>query len=100
MGAANRTKGARAPRKALAAAKAQWALRALELKGVLKGARSLRLSTRVDPGLMQAARDKLGAGSDTEVVTAALAVLAGGDDFGAWLVSREGRLPEDFELGF
>ncbi len=72
----------------------------LERRGVLSGARSHRLSARIDPGLLRAARDKLGEGSDSEVVTAALAVLAGGDDFGAWLVGQAGALPEDFELAF
>jgi hypothetical protein len=72
----------------------------LERRGVLAGKRSHKLSARVDPGLLDAARQRLGQGSDTEVVTAALAVLAGGEDFGAWLVSRAGRLPQDFELEF
>ncbi len=37
---------------------------------------------------------------DTELLTAALALAAGGDDFGAWLVTGGARLPADFELEF
>lgn len=77
-----------------------FAVEWLERNGVLAGKRSHKLSARVDPGLLRAARERLGEGSDSEVVNAALAVLAGGDDFGAWLVSRSGRLPGDFELEF
>jgi hypothetical protein len=72
----------------------------LERRGVLAGTRSHKLSARVDPGLLGAARARFGEGSDSEVVNAALAVLAGDDDFGAWLVAQPGRLPEDFELEF
>ncbi|MBA3812263.1 MAG: hypothetical protein H0X27_11600 [Caulobacteraceae bacterium] len=82
--------------RARVAAATDW----LERRGVLAGARSHRLSARIDPGLLRAAREKLGAGSDSELVTAALAVLAGGDDFGAWLVGQAGALPQDFELAF
>ncbi len=69
----------------------------LDRRGALSGKRSHKLSARVDPGLLRAARERLGEGSDSELVNAALAVLAGGDDFGAWLVAQAGRLPEDFE---
>ena len=77
-----------------------FAVRWLERRGILAGKRSHKLSARVDPGLLRAARERLGESSDTEVVNAALAVLAGGDEFGAWLVGHSGRLPEDFELEF
>lgn len=70
----------------------------LERSGVLAGVRSQKLSTRVDPGLLAAARRRTGLSSDSDLVNAALAVVAAGDDFGAWLVTQAGRLPEDFEL--
>jgi hypothetical protein len=58
------------------------------------------VSARLDPGLLEAARAKMGLDNDTDLLTAALAIAAGDDDFGAWLVTRGGRLPEDFELEF
>lgn len=75
-----------------------FALKKLERSGLLKGARSARLSVRVDPGLIAAARRRAGMATDSELVSAALAVLAAPDDFGAWFVAQAGRLPEDFEL--
>jgi hypothetical protein len=47
---------------------------------------------------MEAARRRTGLRSDSDLINAALAVIAVGDDFGAWLVRQAGRLPEDFEL--
>ena len=82
----------------LTAARLRFALADLERAGVLAGARSLKLSARVDPGLVEAARRRTGLGSDSDLINAALAVIAAGDDFGAWLVGQAGRLPEDFEL--
>jgi hypothetical protein len=70
----------------------------LERSGALVGARSLKLSTRVDPGLIEAARRRTGLRSDSDLINAALAVIAAGDDFGTWLIGQAGRLPEDFEL--
>ena len=62
----------------------QHALGVLGAKGVLGQGASRKVSVRVDPGLL----------------TAALALAAGDDDFGAWLVTRGARLPADFELEF
>jgi hypothetical protein len=76
----------------------EFARRSLERNGVLAGAQSRRLSVRLDPGLVAEAKRRSGLDSDSEVVAAALALMAGGDDFGLWLVSQEGRLPADFEL--
>jgi hypothetical protein len=59
-----------------------------------------KISARVDPGLLEAARAKMGVDNDTDLLTAALAIAAGDDDFGAWLVTRGARLPADFELEF
>lgn len=83
---------------ALTNARLQFAVVELERSGALAGARSQKLSTRVDPGLIEAARRRTGLRSDSDLINAALAVIAAGDDFGAWLVTQAGRLPEDFEL--
>jgi len=84
---------------ALTMARLRFASMELERFGILAGARSLKLSTRVDPGLIEAARRRTGLRSDSDLINAALAVIAAGDDFVAWLVRQAGRLPEDFELG-
>ena len=68
--------------------------------GKLAGARSRRLSARVDPGLIEAARQKTGIGNDSDLINAALAVIAAPDDFGPWFATQAGRLPPDFELDF
>lgn len=83
---------------ALTHARLKFALVELERSGALAGARSKKLSMRVDPGLIEAARQRTGLRSDSDLVNAALAMIAAGDDFGAWLVRQSGRLPEDFEL--
>jgi len=82
----------------LTAMRLKFAVVELERSGALAGTRSQKLSTRVDPGLLAAARRRTGLPTDSDLVNAALAVIAGGDDFGAWLVTQAGRLPEDFEL--
>jgi len=83
---------------ALTNTRLKFAVADLERSGTLSGARSHKLSARVDPGLLAAARRRTGLRSDSDLVNAALAVVAAGDDFGAWLVTQAGRLPEDFEL--
>lgn len=75
-----------------------FALKRLEQSGSLKGARSARLSVRIDPGLVAEARRRTGIETDSELVNAALAVLAAQDGFGTWFVRQAGRLAEDFEL--
>ena len=79
-------------------ARIEFALSTLAASGKLKGSRTERLSARVDPGLIKAARAKTGLGKDSELVNAALAVLAAPDDFGPWFAAQAGRLPKDFEL--
>jgi hypothetical protein len=79
-------------------ARIEFALSTLAARGKLKGSRTERLSARVDPGLIKAARAKTGLGNDSELVNAALAVLAAPDDFGPWFAAQAGRLPKDFEL--
>ena len=81
-------------------ARLNFALSTLADSGKLKGVRSERLSARVDPGLIKAARAKTGFQNDSDLVNAALAVLAAPDDFGPWFISQAGRLPKDFELEF
>jgi hypothetical protein len=90
-----------APRRSvdpLTSARIEFALSTLAARGQLEGARTERLSARVDPGLIKAARAKTGLGNDSELVNAALAVLAAPDDFGPWFAAQGGRLPKDFEL--
>jgi hypothetical protein len=79
-------------------ARIEFAFSTLAASGKLKGSRTERLSARVDPGLIKAARAKTGLGNDSELVNAALAVLAAPDDFGPWFAAQAGRLPKDFEL--
>ena len=82
----------------ISSARIEFALSTLAASGKLKGARTARLSARIDPGLMQAARAKTGLNNDSELVNAALAVLAAPDDSGPWFAAQAGRLPKDFEL--
>jgi hypothetical protein len=82
----------------LTRARLKFAIAELQQSGTLSGARSCKLSTRVDPGLIDAARRRTGLRRDSDLINAALAVIAAGDDFGLWLVRQSGRLPEDFEL--
>ena len=79
-------------------ARLNFALSILAENGKLKGVRSERVSARVDPGLIEAAGVNTGFENDSDLVNAALAVLAMPDDFGPWFVSQAGRLPKDFEL--
>jgi len=79
-------------------AKLAFALKALAENGKLTGIRTRRMSARVDPGLVEAARKKTGLNNDSELINAALAVIAAPDDFGPWFAAQAGRLPKDFEL--
>ena len=79
-------------------ARIEFALATLAASGKLKGSRTKRLSARIDPGLLKAARTKTGLGNDSELVNVALAVLAAPDDFGHWFAAQAGRLPKDFGL--
>jgi hypothetical protein len=58
------------------------------------------MGARIDPGLVQAARNKTGLINDSDLINAALAVLAAPDDFGPWFAAQAGRLPKEFELEF
>jgi hypothetical protein len=79
-------------------AKLAFALRTLAENGKLTGTRTRRVSARVDPGLVEAARVKTGLNNDSELINAALAVIAASDDFGPWFAAQARRLPKDFEL--
>jgi hypothetical protein len=74
-------------------AKLAFALRTLAENGKLTGTRTRRVSARVDPGLVEAARIKTGLNNDSELINAALAVIAAPDDFGPWFAAQAGRLP-------
>jgi hypothetical protein len=76
------------------------ALTFLSAKGILGQGASRKVSARLDAGLMEAARAKIGVDNDTDLLTAALAIAAGDDEFGRWLVTRGARLPADFEFEF
>ena len=91
---------AKLPSDPMVSARLTFAIRALADGGKLAGARTKRMSARIDPGLLAAARAKTGLTSDSELVSAALAVIAASDDFGPWFAAQAGRLPKDFELDF
>ena len=70
----------------------------LKRSGVLTGTRSARVSARIDPGLLACAKARTALKNDSEVISAALILLAGQDTFGSRLLALEGSLPADFEL--
>ena len=74
---------------------AQSRLKAQGLGGVRKGR---PVSARVDPDLLAAASARLGMKSQTDVLNAGLAVLAGTDTFGGWLMNQAGALDADLEI--
>lgn len=100
VGAGKKVKGVGLLRMLSLHPRVRHALLALERDGMLAGPRTRKLSSRVPPELVKAAMDRSGIDNETDLVTAALAVMAAPDDFGAWLVSQAGRLSEDFELAF
>ncbi len=97
----------------ITSARVEFALSTLAASGELTGSRTRRLSARVDPGLIKAARTKTGlyndselinsalavlVANDSELINSALAVLVAPDDFGPWFATQSGRLPQHFEL--
>lgn len=72
---------------------------ALTRAGVLTGAKDIRVTARVQAGLLEAARRRTGIRAETDLVTAGLALLAANEDFGAWLAGQRGTLSDDFEIG-
>jgi hypothetical protein len=84
----------------IVSARLTFALQVLAQKGQLVGARTKRMSARVDPGLLKAAKSKTGLKNDSDLISAALAVIAASDDFGPWFAAQAGRLSQDFTLDF
>ena len=70
----------------------------LRAKGIGDGRKGRAVSVRVNPDLLAAAAARLGAVSQTEVLHAGLAVLAGADTFGAWLLDQAGTLDPDLDV--
>ncbi len=65
--------------------------------GLLQGVRGA-IGVRIPQPLIDAAREKTGLTSTTDIVEYALAKVALEDDFGAKLVARKGRIPKDLDL--
>ena len=78
--------------------RARFALEAARSADLLAGERNHVLSARVTGRLVAAAKERTGIASDTQLVELALASLAAGDDFGAWLVGQRGRLKAGFDI--
>lgn len=70
----------------------------LKAQGLGSAHKSRPVSARVDPDLLAAAAARLGVTSQTDVLNAGLAVLAGADMFGGWLMSQAGALDADLEV--
>jgi hypothetical protein len=67
--------------------------------GLLSG-QSSRIGARIQRELVEAAKEKSGIDSDTQLLEYALAKVALEDDFGARLVRRKGRVTKDIDLEF
>jgi hypothetical protein len=91
---------AKLPHDPIVLARLTFALSVLTQGGQLVGARTKRMSARVDPGLLKAARTKTGLKNDSDLISAALAVIAASDDFGPWFAAQAGRLSKNFKLDF
>jgi hypothetical protein len=70
---------------------------AAQQAGLLEGQTS-RVQARITQSLLTAAKERSGIASDTELLEYALAKVAIEDDFGAKLVGRKGRVPQDIDL--
>jgi hypothetical protein len=68
--------------------------------GLIGNAKDTRLSGRLPARLVEAAKARTGAQTDTELLEIALARVALEDDFGAKLVQRKGSLPEGIDIEF
>lgn len=80
-------------------ARIAFARQALRDNGRLSGRRTQRVSARLDPGLIKAAKERSGIKGETALLEAALALIAEPDGFWAWMMQQRGKLDEDFELG-
>jgi hypothetical protein len=68
--------------------------------GLLAGPRTEKVSGRFSRALLDRARKRAGATSNTKVLELALVKLALEDSFGVKLLKRKGTLPKDFDLEF
>ncbi|RJF87631.1 hypothetical protein D3874_11865 [Oleomonas cavernae] len=62
------------------------------------GRKTRAVSTRQDPALIEMVKAKLGVETDTEAIAGALKIVAGEDNFWAWLLTQSGTLSPDFDL--
>ena len=67
--------------------------------GLLAGENG-RIGGRIRQRLVQAAKERSGISSDTELLEYALAKVAFEDDFGVKLLARKGTVPRDLDLDF
>jgi hypothetical protein len=75
------------------------ALNTLSQRQVVFGGRAKKVSARVDPGIMQAAKERFGLLNESDVINASLALAAAPDRFKEWLLDAgKPTLSEDFEL--
>ncbi len=70
----------------------------LRSRGVGGQSKGRAISVRVDPALLAVAGARLGVSSQTEILNAGLALLAGADTFGAWLMDQAGALDADIDV--
>lgn len=71
-----------------------------EERGLLRGARTRVVRGRLPEALVSKAKTRSGIKSDTDLLEAALANLAVGDDYPEWLLSRRGTVNQDIDLEF
>src|SRR5712691_11625104 len=90
----------RGPGSETLAARRNLTMRHAEAEGLLGGEESARIAARVSRRLLEAAREKTGIQSDTELLEYALASIALQDDFGDRLFKHEGAVPQDIDLEF
>jgi hypothetical protein len=69
-----------------------------ESAGLLSGEKSERLSGRVTPELLSAAKAKTGLESPTQLLEYALSKVAIEDDYGSKLLRLKGSIPDDVAL--
>lgn len=67
--------------------------------GLLKGPRAT-LTVDEPKALIERAKAKTGAKTDTELVHLALAYVATTDEYMSWLISQRGTIPREIDLEF
>ncbi len=83
----------------ITAARRRAILASAEAAGLL-GGETGRIGARIRRGLLQAAKQRSGISSDTELLEYALAQVALEDDFAETLLSLKGAVPADLDLEF